>query len=115
MSWAKYGKVIVCDTQEEMLKKANELAFEHVRVLTRDPDYVLAHMTSYGALFLSPRTNVSFGDKVIGTNQTLPTNRNARYTGGLWVGEFLKTCTSQKVLTDEASVLAPERLSSTTG
>jgi sulfopropanediol 3-dehydrogenase len=108
VSWAEYGEVIVCDTQEEMLQKANELAFEHVQVLTRDPDYFLAHMTNYGALFLGPRTNVSFGDKVIGTNHTLPTNRNARYTGGLWVGKFLKTCTYQKVLTDEASALMGE-------
>jgi sulfopropanediol 3-dehydrogenase len=108
LSWAEYGEVIVCDTQEEMAKKANELAFEHVQVITRDPDYFLQHMKNYGALFLGPRTNVSFGDKVIGTNHTLPTNRNARYTGGLWVGKFLKTCTYQKVLTDEASALIGE-------
>ena len=108
ISWAEYGEVIVCDTQQEMLKKADELAFEHVQVLTRDPDYFLQHMTNYGALFLGPRTNVSFGDKVIGTNHTLPTNRNARYTGGLWVGKFLKTCTYQRVLTDEASALMGE-------
>jgi len=104
-SWAEYGEVIVCDTDEEMLRKADELAFEHVQVMTRDPDYFLERMTNYGALFLGPRTNVSFGDKVIGTNHTLPTNRNARYTGGLWVGKFLKTCTYQRVLTDEASAL----------
>jgi sulfopropanediol 3-dehydrogenase len=104
-SWAEYGEVIVCDTDEEMLRKADELAFEHVQVMTRDPDYFLERMTNFGALFLGPRTNVSFGDKVIGTNHTLPTNRNARYTGGLWVGKFLKTCTYQKVLTDEASAL----------
>jgi len=108
VSWAEYGEVIVCDTQEEMLQKADELAFEHVQVMTRDPDYFLHNMTNYGALFLGPRTNVSFGDKVIGTNHTLPTNRNARYTGGLWVGKFLKTCTYQKVLTDEASALMGE-------
>ena len=107
-SWADYGEVIVCDSYEEMLQKADELAFEHVQVMTRDPDYFLANMTNYGALFLGPRTNVSFGDKVIGTNHTLPTNRNARYTGGLWVGKFLKTCTYQKVLTDEASALMGE-------
>lgn len=107
-SWAEYGEVIVCNTDAEMLQKANELAFEHVQVMTRDPDYFLAHMTNYGALFLGPRTNVSFGDKVIGTNHTLPTNRAARYTGGLWVGKFLKTCTYQKVLTDEASALMGE-------
>jgi len=102
-SWTDYGEVIVCDTVEEMVAKADELAFEHVQVLTRDPDHFLRHMTNFGALFLGPRTNVSFGDKVIGTNHTLPTNRNARYTGGLWVGKFLKTCTYQRVLTDAAS------------
>ena len=107
-SWADYGEVIVCDTRDEMLAKADELAFEHVQVMTRDPDFFLARMTNYGALFLGPRTNVSFGDKVIGTNHTLPTKRNARYTGGLWVGKFLKTCTYQKVLTDEASALVGE-------
>ncbi|MDP3625383.1 MAG: histidinol dehydrogenase [Hydrogenophaga sp.] len=108
VSWSEYGEVIVCDTQEEMLEKADELAFEHVQVITRDPDYFLNNMTNYGGLFLGARTNVSFGDKVIGTNHTLPTNRNARYTGGLWVGKFLKTCTYQKVLTDEASALMGE-------
>ncbi|QHE88596.1 histidinol dehydrogenase [Hydrogenophaga sp. BPS33] len=108
VSWAEYGEVIVCDTQEEMLQKADELAFEHVQVITRDPDYFLHNMTNYGGLFLGARTNVSFGDKVIGTNHTLPTNRNARYTGGLWVGKFLKTCTYQKVLTDEASATMGE-------
>jgi sulfopropanediol 3-dehydrogenase len=107
-SWADYGEVIVCDTYEEMLQKADELAFEHVQVMTKDPDYFLKNMTNFGALFLGPRTNVSFGDKVIGTNHTLPTNRNARYTGGLWVGKFLKTCTYQKVLTDEASTTMGE-------
>lgn len=107
-SWAEYGEVIVCDTDEEMLAKADELAFEHVQVMTRHPDYFLKNLTNFGALFLGPRTNVSFGDKVIGTNHTLPTNRNARYTGGLWVGKFLKTCTYQKVLTDEASALIGE-------
>lgn len=107
-SWADYGEVIVCDTYEEMLQKADELASEHVQVMTRDPDYFLKNMTNYGALFLGPRTNVAFGDKVIGTNHTLPTNRSARYTGGLWVGKFLKTCTYQKVLTNEASALMGE-------
>jgi len=107
-SWANYGEVIVCDTIEEMLQKADELAFELVQVMTRDPDYFLNNMTNFGALFLGPRTNVSFGDKVIGTNHTLPTNRNARYTGGLWVGKFIKTCTYQKVLTDEASTTMGE-------
>ena len=107
-SWADYGEVIVCDSEQEMLDKANDLAFEHVQVMTKNPDYFLSNMTNYGALFLGPRTNVSFGDKVIGTNHTLPTNRNARYTGGLWVGKFLKTCTYQKVLTDEASTTMGE-------
>jgi len=102
-SWAAHGQVIVCDTDDEMLATADDLAFEHVQVMTRDPDWFLHRMTNYGALFLGPRTNVSFGDKVIGTNHTLPTSRNARYTGGLWVGKFLKTCTYQRVLTDEAS------------
>jgi len=103
VSWAEHGEVIVCDTREELLAKADELAFEHVQVLTRDPDFFLHNMTNYGALFLGPRTNVSFGDKVIGTNHTLPTKRNARYTGGLWVGKFLKTCTYQRVTTDAAA------------
>ena len=107
-SWAEYGEVIVCDTYEEMVAKADELASEHVQVMTHDPDYFLNNMTNYGALFLGPRTNVSFGDKVIGTNHTLPTNKNARYTGGLWVGKFLKTCTYQKVLTNEASAMVGE-------
>ncbi len=107
-SWEDCGEVIVCDTDEEMLRVADELAFEHVQVMTHDVDYFLNNMTNYGALFLGPRTNVSFGDKVIGTNHTLPTNRNARYTGGLWVGKFLKTCTYQRVLTDEASALMGE-------
>ncbi|MFM0287964.1 histidinol dehydrogenase [Paraburkholderia megapolitana] len=107
-SWADYGEVIVCDTYEEMLEVADRIASEHVQVMTREPDYFLANMTNYGALFLGPRTNVAFGDKVIGTNHTLPTNRNARYTGGLWVGKFLKTCTYQRVLTDEASAAMGE-------
>jgi len=102
-SWAAHGEVIVCDSDEEMLLEADRIASEHVQVMTRDPDWFLQRMTNYGALFLGPRTNVSFGDKVIGTNHTLPTNKNARYTGGLWVGKFLKTCTYQRVLTDEAS------------
>lgn len=102
-SWAEFGEVIVCDTREELLQKADELASEHVQIMTREPDYFLNNMTNYGALFIGPRTNVAFGDKVIGTNHTLPTNKAARYTGGLWVGKFLKTCTFQKVLTDEAS------------
>ena len=104
-AWADYGAVIVCDSVNEMVAEADKLAFEHVQVMTADPDYFLTHMTNYGALFLGPRTNVDFGDKVIGTNLTLPTKRNARYTGGLWVGKFLKTVTYQRVLTDEASAL----------
>ena len=108
VSWAEHGEVIVCDTRDELLAKADELAFEHVQVLTRDPDWFLANMSNYGALFLGPRTNVSFGDKVIGTNHTLPTKRNARYTGGLWVGKFLKTCTYQRVTSDAASALVGE-------
>ncbi len=107
-AWGDNGQVIVCDTQEEMLQVANEMAYEHVQVMTRDPDYFLTNMTNFGALFLGSRTNVAFGDKCIGTNHTLPTNRNARYTGGLWVGKFLKTCTYQRVLTDEASALVGE-------
>ena len=88
-----------------MVRIADRIASEHVQVMTRDPDYFLEHLRNYGALFLGPRTNVAFGDKVIGTNHTLPTGRAARYTGGLWVGKFLKTCTYQRVLTDEASAL----------
>ncbi|MES2184444.1 MAG: histidinol dehydrogenase [Pseudomonadota bacterium] len=107
-SWAEFGEVIVCDSREELLQKANELASEHVQVMTRDPDWFLDNMSNYGALFIGPRTNVAFGDKVIGTNHTLPTNKAARYTGGLWVGKFLKTCTYQKVVTDEASALIGE-------
>jgi sulfopropanediol 3-dehydrogenase len=102
-AWADHGAVIVCDTVDEMIATADDIASEHVQVMTADPDLFLRRMTNYGALFLGPRTNVSFGDKVIGTNHTLPTNKNARYTGGLWVGKFLKTCTYQRVLTDEAS------------
>lgn len=104
-AWESFGEVIVADSDEEMLSIANELAFEHVQVMTKDPDWFLANMRNYGALFLGPRTNVAFGDKAIGTNHTLPTKKAARYTGGLWVGKFLKTCTYQKVITDEASAL----------
>jgi sulfopropanediol 3-dehydrogenase len=106
-AWEEYGQVIVCDSYEEMVEKADELASEHVQVMTQDPDYFHANMTNYGAMFLGPETNVSYGDKVIGTNHTLPTNKGARYTGGLWVGKFLKTCTYQKV-TPEASVMVGE-------
>ncbi|EME9800523.1 histidinol dehydrogenase [Vibrio alginolyticus] len=96
-AWADYGQVIVCDTYEEMVQVADELAFEHVQVMTKDPKYFLDNMTNFGALFLGKETNVSYGDKVIGTNHTLPTNKAARYTGGLWVGKFIKTCTYQRV------------------
>ena len=102
-SWRDYGEVIVCDSEDEMVREADRIASEHVQVMTRDPDYFLKNMKNYGALFLGPRTNVAYGDKVIGTNHTLPTGKAARYTGGLWVGKFIKTCTFQKVLTDEAS------------
>ena len=102
-SWKDYGEVIVCDDVDEMVREADRVASEHVQVMTRDPDYFLNNMKNYGSLFLGPRTNVAYGDKVIGTNHTLPTKKNARFTGGLWVGKFIKTCTYQKVLTDEAS------------
>jgi sulfopropanediol 3-dehydrogenase len=104
-SWGDYGEIIVCDTLEEMVAEGDRIASEHVQVMTAEPDYFLENMTNYGALFLGARTNVAFGDKVIGTNHTLPTLTAARYTGGLWVGKFLKTCTYQRVLTDEASAL----------
>jgi sulfopropanediol 3-dehydrogenase len=107
-AWETFGEVIVAESYEEMVRIADELASEHVQVMTADPDYFLANMTNYGALFLGNRTNVSFGDKVIGTNHTLPTKKAARYTGGLWVGKFLKTCTYQRVTTDEASALIGE-------
>jgi len=104
-AWENCGEIILVDTVEELLQEGDRIASEHVQVLTRDPDYFLKHMTNFGALFLGPRTNVSFGDKVIGTNHTLPTMRAARYTGGLWVGKFIKTCTYQRVTTDAASAL----------
>lgn len=107
-AWDTYGEVIVADSYEEMVRIADDIASEHVQVMTRDPNYFLEKMTNYGALFLGSRTNVSFGDKVIGTNHTLPTKKAARYTGGLWVGKFLKTCTYQRVNTDEASTLIGE-------
>jgi sulfopropanediol 3-dehydrogenase len=107
-SWEKYGEVIVAESEDEMIRIADEIASEHVQVMTGEPDHFLRNMTNYGALFLGPRTNVSFGDKVIGTNHTLPTRKAARYTGGLWVGKFLKTCTYQKVITDEASAMIGE-------
>jgi sulfopropanediol 3-dehydrogenase len=106
-AWRDFGQVIVCDTLEEMVAKADEIASEHVQVMTRDPDYFLRHMRNFGALFLGPETNVSYGDKVIGTNHTLPTRKAARYTGGLWVGKFIKTCTYQRV-TQSASLMIGE-------
>ncbi|TIX84538.1 MAG: histidinol dehydrogenase, partial [Mesorhizobium sp.] len=104
-AWLDFGEIILCETPEEMVAEADRIASEHVQVMTRDPDHFLQNMKNYGALFLGARTNVSFGDKVIGTNHTLPTGGAARYTGGLWVGKFLKTCTYQRIETDEASAL----------
>ena len=107
-AWESFGEVIVAEDDAEMVRIADEIASEHVQVMTRDPDYFLHHMTNYGALFLGARTNVSYGDKVIGTNHTLPTKKAARYTGGLWVGKFIKTCTYQRVTTDAASAMVGE-------
>jgi sulfopropanediol 3-dehydrogenase len=107
-AWADYGEVIVCDTYDEMLEQADFIASEHVQVMTDRDDWFLDNMTNYGALFLGPRTNVAYGDKVIGTNHTLPTKKAGRYTGGLWVGKFIKTHTYQRVLTDEASATIGE-------
>ncbi len=107
-AWENFGEVIVAQDDAEMVRIADEIASEHVQVMTRDPEYFLQHMTNYGALFLGSRTNVSFGDKVIGTNHTLPTKKAARYTGGLWVGKFLKTCTYQRVTSDAASAMIGE-------
>tara|TARA_B100000963_G_scaffold194368_1_gene169121 strand:- start:13 stop:927 length:915 start_codon:yes stop_codon:yes gene_type:complete len=107
-SWADYGQVILCEDEAEMLEVSNEIACEHVQVMTQNPDFFLEKMTNFGALFLGPETNVSYGDKVIGTNHTLPTRKAARYTGGLWVGKFLKTCTYQRITSPEASALIGE-------
>ncbi len=104
-AWETHGAVCVAESYEEMVQVADRIASEHVQVMTRDPDYFLANMHNYGALFLGPRTNVAYGDKVIGTNHTLPTKKAARYTGGLWVGKFLKNCTYQRVVTDDASAM----------
>ena len=105
VSWADYGEVILCDSYQEMLDTANFVASEHVQVMTDRDDWFLEHMHSYGALFLGARTNVANGDKVIGTNHTLPTRKAGRYTGGLWVGKFLKTHSYQRIVTDEAAAL----------
>ena len=108
VSWRDYGEVILCDTHDEMLAVANDIASEHVQVMTDRDDWYLANMHSYGALFLGPRTNVANGDKVIGTNHTLPTKKAGRYTGGLWVGKFLKTHSYQRVTTDAAAAMIGE-------
>jgi len=106
-AWQEYGQVILAESYEEMVQVADDLASEHVQIMTKDPDYFLENMTNYGAMFVGKETNVSYGDKVIGTNHTLPTKKAARYTGGLWVGKFIKTCTYQKV-TEEASLMVGE-------
>jgi sulfopropanediol 3-dehydrogenase len=102
-AWENHGEIIVCDSHEEMLAEANRIASEHVQVMTRENGYFRDNLVNFGSLFIGPRTTVAYGDKVIGTNHTLPTQGAARYTGGLWVGKFIKTCTYQEVLTDEAS------------
>lgn len=107
-AWRDHGRVILCEDNAEMLAVADEIASEHVQIMTSDDAYFDANMTNYGALFIGPRTNVAYGDKAIGTNHTLPTQQAARYTGGLWVGKFLKTCTYQRVESDEASVVVGE-------
>ncbi|MEL6125720.1 MAG: histidinol dehydrogenase, partial [Pseudomonadota bacterium] len=107
-SWRDYGDVIVCDTYEEMLQVADDMAYEHVQVMTDRDDWFLDNMTCYGALFLGPRTNVANGDKVIGTNHTLPTKKAGRYTGGLWVGKFMKTHSYQRIESDEAAAMIGE-------
>lgn len=106
-AWRDYGQIILCDTEDELVEEADRIASEHVQVMTRDPSYFLENMSNYGALFLGPETNVSYGDKVIGTNHTLPTMKAARYTGGLWVGKFIKTCTYQRV-SPEATAMVGE-------
>ncbi|ASE35530.1 histidinol dehydrogenase [Mammaliicoccus sciuri] len=107
-SWNNYGQVIVVEDDQEAVKEANKLAFEHVEILTKDPSYYLEHMKNYGALFLGPETNVAYGDKVIGTNHTLPTKQAAKYTGGLWVGKFLKIVTYQHIDDPEQSAMIGE-------
>lgn len=105
VSWRDYGQIILVDSLEEACAEADKVASEHVQIMTKDDDYFLENMTNYGALFIGPRTNVAYGDKVIGTNHTLPTKLSARFTGGLWVGKFIKTVTYQRVTTDEASAM----------
>jgi sulfopropanediol 3-dehydrogenase len=105
VSWRDYGEIILVDSLEEACVEADKVASEHVQIMTADDDYFLENMTNYGALFIGARTNVAYGDKVIGTNHTLPTKLAARYTGGLWVGKYIKTVTYQRVLTDEASAM----------
>lgn len=107
-AWDNFGEIILCENYEEMVKLSDEYASEHVQIMTHDDDYFVKNLTNFGALFVGARTNVSYGDKVIGTNHTLPTNKAARYTGGLWVGKYIKTCTYQRILTDEASSLIGE-------
>ncbi len=102
-AWSEHGEIIICDTTEELVAEADRIACEHVQIMTREPDDFLERLSNYGSLFVGSRTTVAYGDKVIGTNHTLPTMGAARYTGGLWVGKFLKTCTYQKILTDDAS------------
>jgi len=108
IAWKDYGQIILVDTVDEMVEEADRIASEHVQVMTEDPRYFLENMTNYGALFLGKYTNVAYGDKVIGTNHTLPTKHGAKYTGGLWVGKFMKTCTFQEVRTPEASAMVGE-------
>ena len=108
VAWRDYGQIILVDSLEEACIEADKVASEHVQIMTADDDYFLKNMTNYGSLFIGPHTNVAYGDKVIGTNHTLPTKKAARYTGGLWVGKYIKTVTYQRVLTDEASVLIGE-------
>jgi sulfopropanediol 3-dehydrogenase len=110
-AWEDYGEIIVCDTDEEMLAEGNRIASEHVQVMTANPELYMQRLHNFGSLFVGPRTTVAYGDKVIGTNHTLPTQGAARYTGGLWVGKFLKTCTYQRILTDEASASIGEACS----
>jgi sulfopropanediol 3-dehydrogenase len=110
-AWEDYGEIIICDTDEEMLAEGNRIASEHVQVMTANPELYMQRLHNFGSLFVGPRTTVAYGDKVIGTNHTLPTQGAARYTGGLWVGKFLKTCTYQRILTDEASASIGEACS----